>query len=53
MTFILQANPQMKQIITDFILNIDETKLLNQSISAEAVTPAESTIHTAIVEEAK
>ena len=44
---------QLKQIIADFILNIDETKFLNQPTSTEVVTPAESTIHPALVEEAK
>ena len=43
----------MKQIIADFILNIDETKLLNQPTSAEVVMTSESTTYSALVDEAK
>ena len=53
MVFTIQANPQVKQIVADFILNIDETRLLNQPTSAEVVPPPESTIHSTIVKEAK
>ena len=42
-----------KHIFADFILNNDQTPFLNQPTSAEMVTSAESTLHPAIVHDAK